>query len=109
MRQLSCAAGWNLHKAEDIGIDDFQAKRAPDDRYRTTPLRALWDTKQIHKGGFYHDEHLSPALPDGTVQQTGQGAEAPGTAAFRPVAWRDAGLAARARNPSASNVSFGSP
>jgi CxxC motif-containing protein (DUF1111 family) len=47
--------GWNLHKAEDIGIDDFQAKRSPDDRYRTTPLRALWDTKQIHKGGFYHD------------------------------------------------------
>jgi cytochrome c peroxidase len=47
--------GWNLHKAEDIGIDDFQAKRAPDNQYRTTPLRALWDTKQIHKGGFYHD------------------------------------------------------
>ena len=47
--------GWNLHKAEDIGIDDFQAKRSPDDRYRTTPLRALWDTKIIHKGGFYHD------------------------------------------------------
>jgi hypothetical protein len=19
------------------------------------PLRALWDTKKIHKGGFYHD------------------------------------------------------
>jgi hypothetical protein len=26
-----------------------------DDSYRTAPLRALWDTKQIHKGGFYHD------------------------------------------------------
>jgi hypothetical protein len=47
--------GWNLHEAEDIGIDDFQAKRAPNDRYRTAPLRALWETKQIHKGGFYHD------------------------------------------------------
>jgi hypothetical protein len=47
--------GWNLHKAEDIGIDDFQAKRSPDERYRTTPLRALWNTTQIHKGGFYHD------------------------------------------------------
>ena len=45
----------NLHKAEEIGIDDFQAKRSPDERYRTTPLRALWDTKKIHKGGFYHD------------------------------------------------------
>jgi hypothetical protein len=47
--------GWNLHTAEEIGIDDFQAKRSPDGRYRTAPLRALWDTKKIHKGGFYHD------------------------------------------------------
>lgn len=47
--------GWNLHKADEIGIDDFQAKRSPDDAYRTTPLRALWADKQIHKGGFYHD------------------------------------------------------
>jgi hypothetical protein len=47
--------GWNLHRAEEIGIDDFQAKRAPDERYRTVPLRALWDTQKIHKGGFYHD------------------------------------------------------
>jgi hypothetical protein len=47
--------GWNTHKAEEIGIDDFQAKRSPDGSYRTTPLRALWDTKKIHKGGFYHD------------------------------------------------------
>lgn len=47
--------GWNLHKAEEIGIDDFQASRAPDGRYRTVPLRALWDTKKVHKGGFYHD------------------------------------------------------
>jgi hypothetical protein len=47
--------GWNLHTPEEIGIDDFQAKRAPDERYRTAPLRALWDMKQVHKGGFYHD------------------------------------------------------
>jgi cytochrome c2 len=47
--------GWNLHKPEDIGIDDFQARRSPDGRYRTAPLRALWDTKKVHKGGFYHD------------------------------------------------------
>jgi hypothetical protein len=47
--------GWNLHKAEEIGIDDFQAKRSPDERYRTAPLRALWDTNKIHKGGYYHD------------------------------------------------------
>lgn len=47
--------GWNSHKAEEIGIDDFQAKRSPDETYNTTPLRALWDAKKIHKGGFYHD------------------------------------------------------
>ena len=47
--------GYNLHKGEDIGIDDFQANRGPDRRYVTTPLRALFDTQKIHKGGFYHD------------------------------------------------------
>lgn len=47
--------GWNLHTPEEIGIDDFQSSRAPDGRYRTSPLRALWDTEKIHKGGFYHD------------------------------------------------------
>ncbi|PYS47947.1 MAG: hypothetical protein DMG13_26640 [Acidobacteria bacterium] len=44
--------GWNLHTAAEIGIDDFQANRAPDRRYRTAPLKGLW-THQ--KGGFYHD------------------------------------------------------
>jgi cytochrome c peroxidase len=47
--------GYNLHKGEEIGIDDFQANRGPDRRYVTTPLRALFDTQKIHKGGFYHD------------------------------------------------------
>jgi hypothetical protein len=70
--------GWNLHRAEEIGIDDFQAMRSPDNRYRTAPLRALWDSKKIHKGGYYHDgrfatlkdviehynEHLSLGLTD---------------------------------------------
>lgn len=44
--------GWNMHTAQEIGIDDFQAMRSPDERYRTAPLRGLW-THQ--KGGFYHD------------------------------------------------------
>jgi len=44
--------GWNMHKGEEIGIDDFQANRAPDDRYRTSPLHGLWTHT---KGGFYHD------------------------------------------------------
>ena len=44
--------GWNMHKPEDIGIDSFQADRAPDHRYRTTPLKGLFSHA---KGGFYHD------------------------------------------------------
>jgi hypothetical protein len=48
-------SGWNLHTGKEIGIEEFQAQRAPDDRYRTTPLRALWNTEKIHKRGFYHD------------------------------------------------------
>ncbi len=44
--------GWNLHKASDVCVDSFQADRAPDHGYRTSPLNGLW-THQ--KGGFYHD------------------------------------------------------
>ena len=52
--------GWNMHTAAEIGIDDFQSKRSPDDHYRTSPLRGLW-THQ--KGGFYHDGRF-PTLLD---------------------------------------------
>lgn len=55
--------GWNLHTPAEIGIDDFQASRSPDGRYRTTPLRALWSTDKIHKGGYYHDGRF-PTLMD---------------------------------------------
>jgi len=44
--------GFNMHTPEEIGIDDFQASRSPDERYRTTPLRGLWTHT---RGGFYHD------------------------------------------------------
>ncbi len=44
--------GWAMHTGAEIGIDDFQANRAPDRRYRTTPLQGLWSHA---KGGFYHD------------------------------------------------------
>ena len=44
--------GWPMHTAAEIGIDDFQAKRSPDERYRTTPLGGL-HTRVT--GGFYHD------------------------------------------------------
>lgn len=44
--------GWNMHTPAEIGVDDFQANRAPDKRYRTAPLKGLWTHT---KGGFYHD------------------------------------------------------
>jgi hypothetical protein len=44
--------GWPMHAGKEIGIDDFQADRSPDRRYRTTPLRGLFARA---KGGFYHD------------------------------------------------------
>jgi hypothetical protein len=44
--------GWPMHRPEEIGIDDFQAKRSPTGMYRTTPLRGLFVRA---KGGFYHD------------------------------------------------------
>ena len=44
--------GYAMHKASEIGIDDFQASRSPDKMYRTTPLRGLFTRM---KGGFYHD------------------------------------------------------
>ncbi|HZB44219.1 MAG TPA: DUF4214 domain-containing protein [Pyrinomonadaceae bacterium] len=56
---LFTESGWNMHTAEEIGIDDFQAKRSPDERYRTAPLNGLW-THQ--KGGFYHDGRFATLL-----------------------------------------------
>jgi len=46
-------AGWDMHTGSEIGIDDFQADRAPDHAYRTTPLRGISASRM--KGGFYHD------------------------------------------------------
>jgi hypothetical protein len=44
--------GWAMHTAAEIGIDDFQSNRSPDNRYRTTPLKGAWARA---KGGYYHD------------------------------------------------------
>jgi hypothetical protein len=44
--------GYNMHTPDEIGIDDFQASRSPDGKYRTTPLKGLFSHT---KGGFYHD------------------------------------------------------
>ena len=53
--------GWNLHKDKggEVCIDDFEANRAPDHRYRTATLEGLWTHT---KRGFFHDGrfHVSP-------------------------------------------------
>jgi len=51
--------GWAMHTGAEIGIDDFQANRAPDHRYRTTPLKGVWSHQQ---GGFYHDGRFPTLL-----------------------------------------------
>ncbi|MGH8134063.1 MAG: hypothetical protein ACRETP_12690 [Steroidobacteraceae bacterium] len=51
--------GWNLHTAQELGIDDFAANRAPARGYRTAPLRGLWTHL---KGGFYHDGRFATLL-----------------------------------------------
>ena len=52
--------GWNAHAPADVCIDSFQADRAPDRIYRTTPLAGLFAHQ---KGGFYHDGRIV-TLPD---------------------------------------------
>jgi hypothetical protein len=52
VKPLWTEPGWNLHTPAEICIDDFQANRAPDLRYRTSPIGALYTHA---KGGFYHD------------------------------------------------------
>jgi hypothetical protein len=51
--------GQNLHSPEEMGIDDFEANRAPERGYRTTPLRGLWSHQ---KGGFFHDGRFATLL-----------------------------------------------
>jgi hypothetical protein len=51
--------GWNMHTPAEVGVDNFQAMRSPDERYRTSPLKGLW-THQ--RGGFYHDGRFATLL-----------------------------------------------
>jgi hypothetical protein len=51
--------GWDLHTGQEICTDNFQADRAPDHRYRTSPLNGLWTHA---KGGFYHDGRFATLL-----------------------------------------------
>jgi hypothetical protein len=50
--------GYNAHKPEDIGIDDFQANRSPDKTYVTQGLKGMW----IRKRGFYHDGRFATLM-----------------------------------------------
>ena len=56
---LGTEPGWNLHTPAEIGIDNFQANRAPDKRYRTAPLAGIFSRT---KGGFFHDGRFATLL-----------------------------------------------
>jgi cytochrome c peroxidase len=53
--------GWNLHQPEEIGIDSFQADRAPDNVYKTMNLAGIFVREEgrfmdpANKERFYHD------------------------------------------------------
>jgi hypothetical protein len=53
--------GWNLHKPSEIGIDSFEADRAPDHTYKTMNLAGLFVRenglfmKPANKGRYFHD------------------------------------------------------
>jgi hypothetical protein len=61
--------GWNLHQPAEIGIDSFQANRAPDNVYKTMNLAGIFVREEgrfmdpANKGRFYHDGRF-PTLRD---------------------------------------------
>jgi hypothetical protein len=60
--------GWNLHKPQEIGIDSFEADRAPDGAYKTQNLAGLFIRERglymnpANKGRFYHDGRFATLL-----------------------------------------------
>jgi hypothetical protein len=60
--------GWNLHKPEEIGIDSFQADRAPDNVYKTMNLAGIFvrenglHMQESNKGRYYHDGRFATLL-----------------------------------------------
>jgi hypothetical protein len=68
VKPLWTEPGWNLHKPEEIGIDSFQADRAPDHVYKTQNLAALFVRERglfmrsENKGRFYHDGRFATLL-----------------------------------------------
>jgi hypothetical protein len=51
--------GWNLQTGGEVCIDDFEADRASDRRFRTTSLNGLWTHMQR---GVYHDGSFTTSL-----------------------------------------------
>jgi hypothetical protein len=65
---LGTEPGWNLHTPQEIGIDSFQADRAPDHRYKTMNLAGLFVRENgrfmrpENKGRYYHDGRFATLL-----------------------------------------------
>jgi hypothetical protein len=61
--------GWNLHTPAEIGIDSFEADRAPDGVYKTMNLAGIFIRENgifmnpANKGRYYHDGRF-PTLLD---------------------------------------------
>ncbi|OPZ88246.1 MAG: hypothetical protein BWY76_00033 [bacterium ADurb.Bin429] len=56
---LFAEPGWNAHRGEEIGVDNFQADRDPEGAYVTQRLAGLWAHQ---RGGFYHDGRFATLL-----------------------------------------------
>jgi len=60
--------GWNLHKPQEVGIDSFQADRAPDGVYKTMNLAGIFVREEglfmqpANKGRYYHDGRFATLL-----------------------------------------------
>jgi hypothetical protein len=60
--------GWNLHTPAEIGIDSFQADRAPDGVYKTMNLAGVFIRENAvfmnpaNRGRYYHDGRFATLL-----------------------------------------------
>ena len=60
--------GWNLHTPAEIGLDSFQADRAPDHKYKTSNLAGIFVRenglfmRDSNKGRYFHDGRFKTLL-----------------------------------------------
>jgi hypothetical protein len=60
--------GWNLHRPAEVGVDSFQADRAPDHAYKTMNLAGIFVRENglfmqpANKGRYYHDGRFKTLL-----------------------------------------------